>query len=363
MRGGSLKLVRTLVQSCLAAPSSGWTTDAVGDLAASGDADWQWALEQLSLHRLVEHAFYSLETLGLTAAVPQQQRLLMAAQYLRSVRNSGQLLSALDALLEASWRSGLDPLVIKGIVLADYFYPVPAARPMGDLDLVFNADEMQRVPDAFALAGFTPCPEKGGGDAIYFLGAEGVQCDAHFRQRLFEGKESLQLTTKVVPSNLQHPSMRIYEPSAMLVHLVVHLDGHWPKTGPLLCWIMDLALVLRKWGDLIDPARVTALVPQQHHLVLLGRLVAFLRDELGETLPQSLAHLASGYRGFTLEQLLRQRRLRAWGLPGARGWGRVLAHRLGVSLKRHYPRLCTSDLLLWTADAAGARRAFLSNKG
>ncbi len=184
----------------------------------------------------------------------------------------------------------------------------------------------------------------------------GVACDVHHRVRLFEGKESMNLTVDVKPQRLKAPTFKILEPNAMLVHLVFHLNGHLGEMGPMLSWMLDIAFVLRQWGNSIDPVRLEKLMPEKRHWVSLFRILRFLESEFDEPIPKCLAEAAGKFAPFTLEEILRQRRLTVWELPNLRGWLRVCASRLGMKLNRTYPTLHGEDLVGWVGDAVTAHR-------
>lgn len=144
--------------------------------------------------------------------------------------------------------------------------------------------------------------------------------------------------------------MWLLEPNAMVVHLVAHMDGHRDETGPLLSWIMDLALVLRVWGSRLDPYRIHELMPPGRPRGLFARILNLLSSELGQELPDSLADLAKNAIPLPLAQILRQRRVRPWGMPGPRGWARLAARKVGFSLKHEYPKLHPGDLVGTVGD-------------
>lgn len=220
---------------------------------------------------------------------------------------------------------------------------------MQDIDFAIKPDAMDSATAAFKSLGFLPQEHMETVDAIYFANQMGVLCDVHHRVRLFEGKEPM-LTVDLKPSRMSAPALRVLEPNAMVVHLVVHMEGHRVETGPMLFWILDLAFVLRKWGALLEPERLAILMPQEH-FVSLFRTIRFLENEFSEKLPECLAEAAHKVEPFTLAEVLRERRLALWGLPGTRGWLRLGACRLGLRpMKgRSYPKV--SDLLLWPQDS------------
>ncbi|NET53621.1 MAG: nucleotidyltransferase family protein, partial [Merismopedia sp. SIO2A8] len=193
-------------------------------------------------------------------------------------------------------------------------------------------------------------PEAETSDAIYFANKMGVVCDVHHRVRLFEGQESINLITHLQPKHMKVPTMPVLEPNAMVVHLIVHMDGHRHETGPMLCWILDLAFVLRKWGTLIKPEYIEKLMPAKENLVSLFRIVRFLEQEFDQQLPACLTQGAKNFEPLTLAEIFRQRRLALWGLPRPNGWLRLGASQLGFQLLHRRPKLQIDDLLLLPLD-------------
>ena len=347
----SLALFRTLVRTSLATTKSDWTANARQQLSSATDLEWQQSLAALELHRLTQLVFYSLEAHGLTDIVPQPYLPRMQEAYRQTRINNTILLLTLSRILQAMREHDLHPVIWKGIALADSFYPDPGTRPMEDIDFAIPQDEMAKASAVFESLGFLPQDGAETEDAVYFANQMGAVCDVHHHVRLFEGKESMNLTTHLKPKHLKVPALPVLETNAMLVHLIFHLDGHRPDTGPLLCWILDVAFVLRKWGALLEPERLEKLMPAKKHFISLLRTIRFLEQEFDEKLPECLAEAAKHFEPFTLAEILRQRRLALWGLPRPRGWLRLGASRLGFRLRYHRPNLHMSDLLLWSADS------------
>jgi Uncharacterised nucleotidyltransferase len=352
----SVTLVRHLLHLTLATPDSDRGEQAKLALKSVSESQWQPALETLNWHRLLPLVAYSLNTHNLTNLVPPTYLAKLQYAYHQTLTQNTIFLLSLAGILRAMQERDLQPILWKGIVLADSFYPDLGTRPMTDIDFSISADEMPEAIAAFESLGFLKRDHMTTEDAIYVANPMGVHCDVHHRVRLFEGKESMNLTVDVKPKQLQAPTFRILEPNAMLVHLVFHLNGHLDETGPMLSWILDIAFVLRKWGNSLDPARLEKLMPEKRHWVSLLRILRFLETEFGELLPDCLAEAAQKFSPFTLEEILRQRRLTVWELPGLRGWLRLGASLLGMKLNRTYPTLQVDDLIGWVADAASARR-------
>jgi Uncharacterised nucleotidyltransferase len=351
-----MKLFHTLLQTILATPDSEWTEQAKPLLQSATNAEWQQTLETLAWHRLIPISAYALQVNGLEECVPEDVFAQFQHAYQQTRTRNTVLLLSLDGILKTMAQRNLNPVLWKGIVLADSFYPDLGTRPMDDIDFSISTEEMEGVRAAFESLGFVLQEHMSTEDAVYFANRMGVACDVHHRVRLFEGKESMNLTVEVQPQRAKSTKFQILEPNAMLAHLVFHLNGHLDETGPMLSWILDIAFVLRKWGSQIEPERLEKLIPKEEVWVLLFRILRFLEAEFGEPIPPCLAEGAKDFAPFTLAEILRQRRLMVWELPSLRGWVRWVASRLGMKLNRTYPTLQGDDLVAWVSDGMTARR-------
>lgn len=352
----STTLVRHLLHLAVATPSSNGTQADPKVLQSATEVDWQRTLETLAWHRLLPLVAYSLQERGLTDSVPPAVWDQLQQAYRQTRAQNTIFLLSLAGILRVMQKRNLHPVLWKGMVLADTFYPDLGTRPMTDIDFSISSDELEPVTAAFESLGFVKREHMTTEDAIYVANPMGVYCDVHHHVRLFEGKELMNLTIDVKPKQIQAPTFRILEPNAMLVHLVCHLHGHLNETGLLLSWLLDIAFVLRQWGNAVDLARLEELMPEKEHWVCLLRILRFLETEFGEPLPECLREVARNFAPFTLEEICRQRRLTVWELPGLRGWLRLGASRLGVKLNRMYPTLQGDDLVGWVADAVTERR-------
>lgn len=352
----SITLFHTLVRTSLAQTRSDWVANARQRLGSATELEWKQSLTQLELHRLLPLVSYSLEAHGLTDTVPQPYLAKMQDAYRQTLRTNTFFLLTLNGILRAMRERDVHPVLWKGVVLADSFYPDPGTRLMGDIDFAIAPDDMDEATAVFKSLGFLPQEDKATEDAIYFANQIGVLCDVHHRVRLFEGKESMNLTVDLKPQRMRAPALKVLEPNAMVVHLIVHMDGHRGETGLMLFWILDLAFVIRKWGALLDLEQIERLMPAKEHFVSLLRTIRFLEHEFNERPPDCLADAAKNFEPFTLAEVLRERRLAQWGLPRLGGWLRLGACRLAFwpTKGRLYPHI--SDLLLWPADAVRNRQ-------
>lgn len=319
-------------------------------LTTASVRQWDDAIATLNLHGLSPLVSYALHQYDLLTCIPEGYRNFFQVSYRETLTLNTLRLLTLDGLLQQMATRQVVPVLWKGVVLAERFYPDLGTRPMGDMDFAIAAEAMPQATAAFNALGFTLLPEKTTPDAVYFTNRMGLLCDVHHRVRLFEHQDSPALYENCPPYRMKS-AVRILSPNAMVTHLIVHLDGHWPETGPLLMWMVDLALVLRQWGDRLDPEHIQALLPDRRHWLSLLRILRFLEVEWGEVPPACLQNEVRQVVPLTLASVLRQRRLALWELPRPRGWLKLCATRLGLvpSRDRTYPHW--SDLLLWTGDS------------
>jgi hypothetical protein len=349
-------LLRTLLQLSLLSPHTALPERLRQQIKAASAQDWQETLCDLEFHRLMPLVYYGIKAHCLIDCLPRQVLKQLFQEYLYSLKRNQIFFKTLATVLKQADAVGVQPIIWKGMVLADQLYPNQAMRMMGDIDWAIAPQELETVSKIFYQLGFTLQDHLTTPDAVYFKGENHVFFDVHHRVRLFEGKEHLPLTQMLTPHTPGLPNFRVLEPTAMLTHLTVHMTGHMSETGPLLFWILDFVFLLRKWGHLIDWNRLNQLMPDPENWTFLGRLLRFLEVEFNETLPPDLSKFAQGYRPLTFEFITRQCRLAVWGLPSSKGWLRLIAYRLGLKSSRelNYPKM--SDLVLWIGDSVTSIR-------
>ena len=342
-------LFHALVHTSLATISSAEIDDYKQLLSSATELEWQQVIVDLELHRLVPLIFCSLKKHGIVDVIPPTYFKQLQSEYSRTYRHNTLLLLVLDKILLSMGKHDLHPILWKGAVLADSFYPNLGMRPMRDLDFAIDADEIDLVTKVFRDLAFVSEDSMKEEDAIYFANTTGILCDVHHRVRLFEGR-SENLTIDLKPKQMSISTMRILEPNAMVVHLIVHLNGHAKTTGLELLWIVDLVYVFRRWGAKIQIEQIEKLMPDKESLVCLFRVIRFLETEFNEKFPFGISEAAKSFKPFTLAEILRNRRLALWGLPYPLGWLRLIAAKLGFKFRTSRPDLDRSDLFLGIAD-------------
>lgn len=323
-------------------------------LSQASESDWALAVTALEPHRVLPLLHFQLSRLGFVQHVPQalREQLKQAHDEVR-VMNTVLVLSA-ATLLRSLAQQGQTPLLMKGVVLAEGYYPDFAARPMGDIDVVAAPGYDERMFEVLRSLGYAPASGVEERDALVLRAPSGAVCDAHRRLRLFEGFAWNDFTQETELSRLRGLRVRVFEPNAMVVHSVAHMTGHLRDLGPMLLWIVDLALIIRKHAAEIELSRVLTMLRDPQMRTMFLRVLSLLSNH-GEVLNADLAEACSVVPELSLSTILRQRKLTPWGLPAPIGWVRLCAHHLALREyeQRRVPDL--QDLVLWPVDTISMR--------
>lgn len=325
----SIQLLHTLLRLALTSPGLDSITRMQTEIEAATHKDWKHCVAEMQRHRLLPLIAYTLKQHHLSHLVPQPYCDRMMADHRQTTTENTIRLLTLEGILRKMEQRHLNPILWKGIVLADSFYPHPSTRPMGDIDFAIPSAELEAATEVFESLGLKQLHYATTEDAVYFANSFGVVCDVHHRVRLFDGKASLNLTTQLKPQHTNAPTFPLLEPNAMVTHLVFHMNGHYDETGPVLLWLLDLAFVLRKWGQLLEPEKLQQLLPSPEYFLSLCRVVRFLEEAFDESFPRWLSQAAHTVQPLTLAEILKQRHWAIWQLDSPRGWLKLTAHKLG----------------------------------
>ena len=340
-----------------------WETSVIESLPEKA---WTSLMETLTIHRLVPIAFHVISLFNLEETVPER-----VLQYMSDAKRLSGITQAvnhlwMDRILAAMAQEDIIPVVWKGMALANLFYSSPSERPFGDIDLLIERKEWAKVNEILSSFGFRRLTQRDAepktGDLTQILhekdgfnfikSPENILLDVHHRCRLFENVDTIShLTVDENPLHLNANSIRVFEPTAMLVHLVVHLDDHSRNnTGYYLSWLLDIALFMKHQRKNIDPARLDALLPTRRSKFAMIKILGFLMHELDIELPDQIEKAVQTIQPVSFEEILRSRRVKMWGLPYFRGWARIVLNKLGFQLSNQYPELRKRELRFWVLD-------------
>lgn len=344
----------TLFSTLLSGPEQGLSATQRAQLGSASEATWSAALEALAPHKVAPLLAHRLKEQQLLAHLPAQARAKLEGA-LRDTQQLNMLLFLTTAAILRSAAEHEAPVVLKGVLLADSYYPDPATRPMSDIDLVAAPGQFEGLCARLVALGFARSEDVI--DASHtrtYVDGRGVLCDAHERLPELDGVSFATISEPCTLRRLRGVHALRLTPDAMLAHLVMHMHGHLPSLGPVLLWLLDIAFVLRVHGREISPERVRALCKSPAIYCYLLRVLGLLARH-GERLPLLFQNELRAVLPLTLGSVLRQRRVTPWGLPTPRGFARIALSRLSLKKYERFQQPHAADLLLWPVDALCTR--------
>lgn len=213
-------------------------------------------------HRLAPHAWFVARSVE--PALARRLEPLALASRARELDRSAWLARVLSALAE----SGVHPVVFKGLGVAHLYYPHFGLRPLGDVDLIFSACELDRAVTTLETLGFRtdqrPLVAQFHREVNYNIPM------SHARHGLLEAHFSLyeDLPPWFVERLIERSStttvlgVPVLAPSADDLFLLLSAHFCSSKPGSNFGWLLDLVLVGRKmtgpeWRSLTETAKQT----------------------------------------------------------------------------------------------------------
>lgn len=120
------------------------------------EANWRDLLSIAAMHRLGPLLHAGVSRKGLWDRLPSEVRAALAASSRRSALRNLKLYGELARSTRLLKAASIPSLALKGAFLARFAYPIPALRPMRDLDLLVPRSMAIAAFDALRLAGYVP---------------------------------------------------------------------------------------------------------------------------------------------------------------------------------------------------------------
>ncbi|MBI3176187.1 MAG: nucleotidyltransferase family protein [Chloroflexi bacterium] len=118
--------------------------------------DWQELIVQAETHGMAPLLWHHIQRSG--TQIPADVARTLKGLYLRHRRNNQIHAQVLLEIVDLLKTADIHPLVLKGLGLAYSLYPDPALRPISDLDLLLQRDEIRPALDLLHTAGFSTPP-------------------------------------------------------------------------------------------------------------------------------------------------------------------------------------------------------------
>lgn len=251
-------------------------------LAALSPEAWQ-AVATLAIQQHIPALLASRPGLPFPPAVAATLR---AASMHGAIRNL-QRQAALRELAAAVAPHQVVLVALKGMHLASLVYDSPALRPMVDIDVLVDAQDLDVVTAAARALGYVPFTDDLSTHHAPALirGRMTIELHHHIDPRLDAAPVPMASARERLAMWPLAPNLRVFCPEDLLVHTALHaIDAHAMETG--LRAVCDIRAILARHGTALDADRVaaTASAWRGTRAVQLG--LALSRRYLGACAPQ-----------------------------------------------------------------------------
>lgn len=259
-----------------------------------------------------------------SCAIPPAIAEHITAAYWTSHFRNRALLRELHRILAGAAEAGIRVMPLKGAALVAWYYPVPALRPMSDLDLLVRPEDVTVMAALLGTLGYSAIPrapsffdERGAEseprERAFLTDAAGMRALVEFRtEPLDPGIGPLLKADPASAAQFHVHCVRMWErgrpatiggapcvriaPEDMMLHVASHLTTR--HAGLRLLWLHDLCLIAAQhrdsfdWGEMIaDAHRLQVIVPIHAALTAARRwLDAPLGREPFERLSSAIPH-------------------------------------------------------------------------
>lgn len=124
------------------------------ELEALREGDWTRLVYRAKVHRVAPLIYRRLVTDGLTSAVPASALEFLRDESRRNWLRNIRIFRALGEILDALNLKGIPVMLLKGVHLAEVYYPDRALRPMGDIDIMVKFADYDEAAATLLLLGY-----------------------------------------------------------------------------------------------------------------------------------------------------------------------------------------------------------------
>lgn len=275
------------------------------ELPNLSDNQWSGILESARQEDFSSLLYASLQHLSYLDRVPLSIVQALQTSFWQTNVQARLLLDEFVALAPEFERERIPTVLLKGGALGPTLYPWEGTRPMADIDVLIHQTDEARVGELLACRGFQSGGDEGYrqpylGQRLYYrrVGRQLFWLEMHrhvvdlpyYNQRIpiewfWERTQTRELFGTPV---------RIFSPTAQLLHLCAHLAIHHGGEG--LLWLYDLALLLSRhageidWRDMFEATQAFELT------LAVRQVLARVRETWGVDIPQDARQRLDGVR-------------------------------------------------------------------
>ncbi len=222
---------------------------------------WKLFADLVIRHGVAALVWQNITDLGLTEAVPEQERGLLENIRFKTIARVSYITSEAADIVTELDKEGIRALLLKGLALEHSVYGSRGLRQMSDADLLVAPEDALRAQDILVKTGFVSRPMKSSlyrriildlGNHLPELHRNGISVDMH--HRLF-GPEGTAIVRRALdkPETISVTGRTFYvlPPGIALLGLVNHIFKHEVKGEFQLRLYTDIYLLVKEHGGKI----------------------------------------------------------------------------------------------------------------
>lgn len=303
--------------------ANGWRDPAT--LVIPTELDWERVIEIGRHNRMQTLLWEVIQARDLLTRLPAPTRSELENDVRRLERNASVMSDALRQYLHEAAQRGVDSVVLKGLSVSTNVYDNPAMRPGGDIDIFVRQADVQaslKILDEMGIGRYWPNLMD---DAYYERHHLHQQRCSPDLKIWFEIHWALDhpltqqtinyeaMIDRATPGSLLGEPVMDLSPADLLLSLAIHLVKHavyLPATverpdlqriilaDGMLMYYLDIAEVLKLWGDRLDWLQLIALTKEGGIVDMVGSVLRVCQRYLQAAVPKwVLAQLPVGTPG------------------------------------------------------------------
>ncbi len=240
-----------------------------GSLAEARITDWQAVCDEAEAHNVTELLAY-LGRQAPPGTVPEEIKAYLDKAYRRTLNQNLLLNAEIEDIIALLYDSGVRCIVLKGIRLAERIYGDPGVRKSGDVDLLVEADRLDKAIDLLLRKGYVRIGEEGliKPGCIPLIchlklekplpgGICRIELHIHFTSPWYEELNMREIWKRSEALRLDKTPASDLAPVDLLFYLCLHAVRH---DFDNLRHILDVAYIIKVEGNKIDWSEFIRLV-------------------------------------------------------------------------------------------------------
>lgn len=219
----------------------------------NGEIDWNEIYRLAKIHSLIAITFSAINKLPKECDIPLEIYNKMKKNFLLQVRRNMVVDDYAEKLIKAFNENGLKHLIFKGYILKEY-YSAPEYRSMSDIDIFINFEDRQKSYEIMTDLGYKNERQC---DDVWTYKKKESYIEMHTVLVEQEIKEDVDFK-EYFSNPWEHAEIfkgeysYTFNKEFHLIYLLVHIAKHFYGCGCGVRMIMDIAVYISKFGDVLD---------------------------------------------------------------------------------------------------------------